>query len=129
MSYDPTLPTLRDYIRKATTDTSNDAATELVPDATYDAVIAMYGADSAFSYQGLRATADMSVQVAEILDQNIVNFGATNDMTIGWGDRAKTLRANATWLRDRADLMDPVIRRRLFTISTVGQMVVDGQDF
>ena len=128
MTFDPTLPTLRDYIRFALNDTSNDADTEYLPDATYDAVIALYGGTdvaSAATAPVLRAMADLAESAAIQLDQRIVTFGATGDMNIGWGDRARTLRAKAIAFRTRADLLDPPRRSGVFTITTIGELAVD----
>ncbi len=125
MTFDPALPTLRDDIRDYVSDTSNDPAIEFRPDVTYDAIIARYGATTMDSTAGYRATADMAERVATTLDMKVNGVTLTGDVAAQWTDRAKTLRANATRLRNLADTLDPPRKSSIFTITTVGQMSVD----
>jgi len=90
------LTTTRDRIRLIVGDTSNDVATEIFPDATYDAVIAQY---DGWKY----AAADMADAVAVQLDRKVSAFTATGDMSVQYSDQAKTLRAKAIALRKEAD--------------------------
>lgn len=128
MTYDPLLTNPRDHIRLLVNDKSGDPATEREPDATYDAKIALYGGTVVNSAGWKRAAADMAETIAAQLDQEMVSFTATGDMSISKSsDQAKTLRARAVSLRAEADALDAAASRKstLFSIGVVSSMAVD----
>lgn len=96
MSYDPTLPTTVDRIRMIVGDTSNDVTTEMFPDATYISSISMYT-------NWKRSAADMAEATAVELDRRRTSVSFPGDMSVGWGDTARTLRAMAIRFRREAD--------------------------
>ncbi|MGB3330439.1 MAG: class I SAM-dependent methyltransferase [Thermomicrobiales bacterium] len=91
MTFDPTLPTIRDRIRSIVGDI-NEPPT--MPDATYDAVIAEYAATS-----WKLAAADMAERVAVLIEQDPTSYTDVGVMAVGWGDRTRSLRALALRLR------------------------------
>ena len=94
MTYDPALPTTRDKIRLLVGDT--DTTAELLPDATYDAAIAAYGETWKL------AAAEMAEAVAVAIERQVSSFSAGGEITVGWSDRTRTLRALAVRLRQEA---------------------------
>lgn len=95
MSYDPTLPTIRDRIRSIVGDTAGIETDETFPDSTYDAVIELHA-------NWKLAAAEMAEKVAVSIEQDPTSYTATGDMSVGWGDRTRSLRAVATRLRAEA---------------------------
>lgn len=96
MTYDPTLPTTVDRIRLMLADTSNDVTTELFPDATYMAALAMYT-------NWKRAAADMAEAAAVKIEQDPSSVNFPGDIATSWSDRTRSLRARAASLRKEAD--------------------------
>jgi hypothetical protein len=74
------------------TDTSN----EYFPDDTYDAEIET--ADTSWKL----AAASMAESLAVVLEQRVTSFAATGDLSLGWSDRTRSLRALAVRLRQEA---------------------------
>lgn len=102
MSYDPHELTARDQIRGMATDTSEP---EWVADETYDSVLAKWGVPSSDwerSPKFLRAAAELVRRVASLIENDITSFTATGDMSVGWGDRTRSLRDLATQLESQA---------------------------
>ncbi len=86
MSFDPSLPDVRSRLRLQLGDTSGDAATELLPDDTYDAVLAYNG----------NSEPKTLVHLAESLIAKFsqaasrINLG---DMEFSWRDRMVAWKA------------------------------------
>ncbi len=95
MSYDPTLLTVRDRIRKMIGDTDVDA--EFFPDATYDAELAQAGAAWKI------AAASMAESLAVVLENRVSSFTAPGDLAVSWSGRTTTLRSLAARLRAEAE--------------------------
>lgn len=96
MSYDPTLPTTLDRIRLIVGDTSDDQATELFPDETYEAEIANYA-------NWKRAAAAMAAAAAVKIEQDPTSIAFPGDMSVSWNVRTVSLRQKAAQLRAEAD--------------------------
>lgn len=93
MSYDPSRPTKRDEIRFLVFDTTEPY---LVSDIEIDAGL------SAQSDWRL-AAANVAENIANQLERKMTNFGKAGGVSLGWGDRAKTLRSQAQrWRSDVA---------------------------
>jgi len=90
MSFNPALPTLRDRIRIQVGDTN--VASEIYPDATYDAAISQYS-------DWKLAMASMAEAVAVAIEQDVSSFSAGGDLSVSWSDRTRSLRALALRLR------------------------------
>ena len=86
MSFDPSLPAVRDRLRLQVGDTSGDAATELLLDAIYDATYAYYGNNE---------TATL-VAIAESLIAKFSQAASRiklGDMEFSWRDRMVSWKA------------------------------------
>jgi hypothetical protein len=95
MTYDATLPTVRDQIRLIVGDTSDDAAVEFFPDDTYDATI------TANEDSWKLAAAAMAEAVAVKIEQSPGSLSSDGD-SISWQDRTRSLRAVAAQYRKEA---------------------------
>lgn len=99
MSFDPSLPSLLDRIRLIVGDTSGplDGAgdAEILPDETYLATIAEYD-------NWKLAAAAMAEAVAVRIEQDPTSVSFPADMSVGWSDRTRSLRATAVRLRSEA---------------------------
>lgn len=91
MTYTATLPTSRDEARLRLGDTSNDVATEYLPDSTYDAVIVALG-------DWRLAAASLARSLAARAINDPTSFTAVGDMAVSWADRARSWLAIATAL-------------------------------
>lgn len=96
MTYDAALTTTRDNIRLIVGDTSNDVLAEIFPDTTYDAQIAGH-------VHWKLAAASMAEATAVKIEQNPTSVSFPQDMSVGWSDRTRTLRATASQLRAEAN--------------------------
>lgn len=100
MSYDPTEPTPKDVIRGLAGDTSNDADSEILQDATYLAVMARWGVgsgvgepmDTAGYY---RAAAEILRRTAVQLQNRPSSISAPSDGSLSWASRTKALEDTA----------------------------------
>lgn len=120
MSFDPTTITLRDEIRLAVGDTSGITGQEDYPDETYDAAIDRYT-------NWKRAAAEMATAIAVKLDRKATSLTAQGDGSLGFGDRAKTLREEAKRWRAEADAEDATGDGKigLYTIKVVSSLAGD----
>lgn len=109
MSYDPQLPTTLDRIRMIVGDTSSDVDTELFPDETYNATIAEHT-------NWKLAAAAMADAVAVKIEQDPTSFTAVGDMSVGWSDRTRSLRATASRLRDEAGAEDAPVNNTVVSV-------------
>ena len=110
MSFDPTIPTTLDRIRLIVGDTSSDPATELFPDETYTATIAMYT-------NWKLAAAAMAEAVAVKIEQDPTSFTAVGDMSVGWSDRTRSLRDTASRLRMEAGAEDVPVGNTIVAVA------------
>lgn len=86
MSFDPSLPTVRDRLRLQLGDTTGVEATEFMPDETYDAVYAYHGNKEP---ETLLALAEgMIAKFSQAASR--INLG---DMEFSWRDRMKGWQA------------------------------------
>lgn len=108
MTYDPTLPTIRDRIRKMIGDT--DASSEYFPDATYDAELV-----DGFNWK--LAAASMAESLAVVLEQRITSLTAVGDVSLGWSDRTRSLRLLSARLRQEAATEDATAIGDVTTVS------------
>lgn len=99
MSFDPTLPTTLDRIRLIVGDTSNDETVEVFPDSVYLAEIDNYT-------NWKLAAAAMAEAVAVRIEQDPNSVSFPSDMSVGWADRTRQLRATAVRLRQEAAAED-----------------------
>lgn len=99
MTYDPLLSTTRDRIRFIVGDTSNDEATELFPDDTYEAEIARYT-------NWKLAAASMAEAAAVKIEQDPNSVNVPGEVAVSWQDRTRSLRATAIRLRSEAAAED-----------------------
>lgn len=99
MTYDPLLPTTRDRIRLIVGDTSDDEATELFPDETYDAEIARYT-------NWKLAAASMAEAAAVKIEQDPTSVNFSGEIAVSWQSRTSALRAAALRLRTEAAAED-----------------------
>lgn len=106
MSYSPTELTPRDVIRGMAGDT---AEPEWLTDETYDSILGRYGVP-VVGWQSsplfLRAGAEILRRVAVAIEQKPTSFTATGDMSVGWADRTRSLRALAEQLDGQADELE-----------------------
>lgn len=94
MTYDPSLPTTRDKIRFHATDI--DETNELMPDATYDTVIASYT-----SWK--RAAADLIDAAADLIARKVTSLTSVGDASLSWSRNTAGLKAKAARFRQEAD--------------------------
>lgn len=95
--YDPAEPTPKDVIRGLAADTSNDPASEVLPDATYLAILSRHRAetgagaptDTAPFY---RSVAESLRRVATTLEQRPSSISAQGDGSVSWSSRTASLR-------------------------------------
>lgn len=99
MTFDPTLSTTIDRIRLIVGDTSDDEATELFPDDTYEAEIANYT-------NWKLAAAAMAEAVAVKIEQDPNSVNVPGEVAVSWQDRTRSLRLAATRLRAEAAAED-----------------------
>lgn len=102
MAFDPTLPTTLDRIRLIVGDTSNDPETEIFPDTVYTATIAEHD-------NWKLAAAAMAEAVAVKIEQDPTSVSFPQDLSVGWTDRTRSLRATATRLRAEAAAEDAAL--------------------
>lgn len=93
MSYDPSLATDLDWMRYRLGDTSNDPATEWLPDETYEAELAIHS-------DRRLAAASIAIALSNSPNMALTSFSASGDMSVSWGDRRKHLLEVAKLLRD-----------------------------
>lgn len=86
MSFDPSLPAVRDRLRLQLGDTSGDAATELLSDAIYDAVYAYNGNSEVKTLLSLAESLIAKFSQAA----SRINLG---DMEFSWRDRMMAWKA------------------------------------
>ncbi len=86
MSFDPSLPGVRDRLRLQLGDTSGNAATELFPDTIYDATLAYNGNDEIKTVVALAEALIAKFSQAATR----INLG---DMEFSWRDRLKSWSA------------------------------------
>src|SRR5690606_33646947 len=99
VSFDPTLPTTLDRIRLIVGDTSNDETVEVFPDSVYLAEIDNYT-------NWKLAAAAMAEAVAVRIEQDPSSVAFPQDISVGWADRTRQLRATAVRLRQEAAAED-----------------------
>lgn len=135
MPYNPLELAPKDVIRGWAGDTSNDVESEIVPDATYLAVLARYGADSAEGAATdtapfYRAAADMLRRVAVVLQSDPSSINAPGDGAIGWsGNRTKALELKAAELEAKADAIDADAAEGDWGVVTVRSNFLTGSDW
>lgn len=100
MPYNPLETTPKDVIRGWAGDTSNDTESEIVPDATYLAVLARYGADSSEGAATdtspfYRAAAEILRRTAVQLQNRPSSISAPSDGSLSWASRTKALEDTA----------------------------------
>ena len=114
MPYNPLELAPKDVIRGWAGDTSNDVDNEIVPDATYLAVLARNGADSTEGAATdtapfYRAAADILRRVAVVLQADPSSISAPSDGSIGWsGNRTKALELKAAELEAKPMRLKPM---------------------
>lgn len=86
MSFDPSLPSVRDRLRLQLGDTSGDAATELLLDSIYDAVYAYHGNNDSKTLVALAESLIAKFSQAA----SRINLG---DMEFSWRDRMTAWKA------------------------------------
>lgn len=96
MTFNPALPTVRDQIRSDVGDTSNDPATEMMVDATYDAYLGLYPEN------WKRAAARIAIAILTRLDQDVKSYSAPGDLSVTFRDHGM-LRALADRWNSEAD--------------------------
>jgi len=116
MSFDASLPTLKDHLRLALYDI--DPANEFQPDTTYEAKLALYGAVEVESLAYKRAKADMIEPVANAMDRQPSGINQQGVGGINWPEQAKTLRAMLDGLRKEIAAVDAAVSQ-----AGVGQMI------
>lgn len=95
MSYDDSLPTVRDRIRALVDD--RDVENERFPDATYDTTIAAHT-------NWKLAAAEMAHMVATAISNDPSSYTDAGVMSVGWSNRVQTLRdLIADYRADAAD--------------------------
>jgi hypothetical protein len=92
MSYDPSLATDLDRMRFRLGDTSNDPATELLSDETYEAELTRL-------VDWRLAAASIATSLSNSAGMALTSFSASGDISVGWGDRRAHLLKVAADLR------------------------------
>ncbi len=90
MSFDPTLPTIRDSIRFALADTSGDPATEIVVDQTYDALLATF-------VDWRQAAVAIGGAMLAALQNDVKSYTATGDFSVTYRDPSRIEAQIAAW--------------------------------
>lgn len=135
MPYNPLELAPKDVIRGWAGDTSNDVESEIVPDETYLAVLARYGADSAEGAASdtapfYRAAADMLRRVAVKLQADPTSISAPSDGSIGWGgNRTKALELKAAELDAKAAEIEADEAEGSWNVVTVRSDFLTGSDW
>lgn len=90
MTFDPSLPTIVDEIRFALGDTSNDPATEIVPDQTYYALLDKYD-------DWREAAIQIGGAMLAALEQDVKSYSAQGDFSVTFRDPQRIREQIAQW--------------------------------